>query len=39
MAGLAAAGEVEILDCANVDTSFPGFAALARSAGLDIQAG
>jgi 3-phosphoshikimate 1-carboxyvinyltransferase len=37
IAGLAATGPVEVLDCANVDTSFPGFAALAASAGLRIE--
>jgi len=37
MAGLAAAGPVVVEDCANVDTSFPGFAALAASAGLNIE--
>jgi 3-phosphoshikimate 1-carboxyvinyltransferase len=36
MAGLAAAGEVTVSDCKNVDTSFPGFADLARGAGLSI---
>lgn len=36
MASLRAAGEIEIHDCANVDTSFPGFVALANSAGLNI---
>jgi 3-phosphoshikimate 1-carboxyvinyltransferase len=36
MAGLRAEQPVTILDCANVDTSFPGFATLAASAGLDI---
>lgn len=36
MAGLAAAGEITIRDCKNVDTSFPGFADLARRAGLGI---
>jgi len=39
MAALRANGPVEILDCANVATSFPGFAALARNAGLQIEAG
>ncbi len=37
MAGLAAGEIVVIEDCANVDTSFPGFAALAACAGLNIQ--
>jgi 3-phosphoshikimate 1-carboxyvinyltransferase len=34
VAGLRAAGAITVLDCANVDTSFPGFAGLAQSAGL-----
>ncbi len=38
MAALAAGESVEIEDCANVDTSFPGFAALAASTGLEIKA-
>lgn len=37
MAGLRATQPVVIADCANVATSFPGFAALARDAGLPIQ--
>jgi 3-phosphoshikimate 1-carboxyvinyltransferase len=37
IAGLRAAGPIEIRDCANVETSFPGFADLAASAGLRIQ--
>lgn len=37
MAALRAAGPIHILDCANVNTSFPGFAALARTAGLGIR--
>lgn len=36
MAALRAEGEIRILDCANVDTSFPGFVALAASTGLKI---
>jgi 3-phosphoshikimate 1-carboxyvinyltransferase len=36
MAALAADGAIEIADCANVATSFPGFADLARNCGLDI---
>ncbi len=36
MAALRASGPVEILDCANVNTSFPGFAELACGAGLDL---
>ncbi len=39
MAALAAGERIEIEDCANVDTSFPGFAALAASAGLNIKSG
>jgi 3-phosphoshikimate 1-carboxyvinyltransferase len=37
MAALAAEGTVTVEDCANVDTSFPGFAALAAAAGLRIN--
>ncbi|MEO7557639.1 MAG: 3-phosphoshikimate 1-carboxyvinyltransferase [Gammaproteobacteria bacterium] len=37
MAGLRAAGSILINDCANVNTSFPGFVALARAAGLLIE--
>lgn len=37
MAALRAAGSVEITDCANVNTSFPGFVELAGSAGLRIE--
>ncbi|MEX0374458.1 3-phosphoshikimate 1-carboxyvinyltransferase [Spiribacter pallidus] len=36
MAGLVADGPIVIDGCAEVDTSFPGFAGLARSAGLPI---
>ncbi|MET0094126.1 MAG: 3-phosphoshikimate 1-carboxyvinyltransferase, partial [Sedimenticola sp.] len=36
MAALRAGGEIVIDDCANVNTSFPGFVEMARSAGLDI---
>jgi 3-phosphoshikimate 1-carboxyvinyltransferase len=36
MASLRASGPVEVRDCSNVDTSFPGFASLAASAGLGI---
>lgn len=39
MASLRAAAPLEIRDCANVDTSFPGFARLAAQAGLDIEVG
>ena len=38
IAGLAAREPIEILDVANVATSFPGFLELARSAGLTIEA-
>lgn len=37
MAALRAAAPIEIADCANVATSFPGFVELARSAGLRIS--
>ncbi len=37
MAALRADGPIRIRDCANVNTSFPGFAELARRAGLDIE--
>ncbi|MGF1529692.1 MAG: 3-phosphoshikimate 1-carboxyvinyltransferase [Candidatus Competibacterales bacterium] len=37
MAGLRAAGEVHIDDCANVATSFPGFVDVAHRAGLSIR--
>ncbi len=37
MAALRAAGAIEIDDCANVATSFPGFESLAANAGLGIQ--
>lgn len=37
MAALRAGGTVRITDCANVDTSFPGFARLARGAGLGLD--
>jgi 3-phosphoshikimate 1-carboxyvinyltransferase len=36
MAALRAGAAIEIRDCANVDTSFPGFATLAAGAGLGI---
>jgi 3-phosphoshikimate 1-carboxyvinyltransferase len=38
IAALRAAAPITILDCANVNTSFPGFAALAQGAGLRIDA-
>jgi 3-phosphoshikimate 1-carboxyvinyltransferase len=37
MAALRARGPIHIRDCANVNTSFPGFASLARSVGLAID--
>jgi 3-phosphoshikimate 1-carboxyvinyltransferase len=37
MAALRAANRIEIGDCANVNTSFPGFAALAADSGLAIR--
>jgi len=37
MASLIADGPIEVLDCANVNTSFPDFAASARAAGLHIS--
>ena len=37
MAALAAQGTISIDDCANVNTSFPGFVNLASSAGLSIS--
>ena len=37
MAALRASAPVHITDCANVDTSFPGFAALATAAGVRID--
>jgi 3-phosphoshikimate 1-carboxyvinyltransferase len=37
VASLQAAGEIEVADTANVATSFPGFAALARECGLGIR--
>ena len=37
VAALRARGPIRIGDCANVNTSFPGFAALAREAGLAIR--
>ena len=36
MAALRADGPVTIADCGNVETSFPGFAGLARAAGLGV---
>ena len=38
MAALCAQGEIEITDCANVNTSFPAFVELARRAGLKVKA-
>ncbi|MBV8063281.1 MAG: hypothetical protein JOY51_06770, partial [Nevskia sp.] len=37
IAALRAEQPIRILDCANVNTSFPGFLELARSAGLGIE--
>ena len=37
MAALRANGPISIRDCANVNTSFPGFVTLARNAGLSLQ--
>jgi len=37
VASLAASGEIRIRDCANVNTSFPGFAGLAQQAGIRIS--
>jgi 3-phosphoshikimate 1-carboxyvinyltransferase len=39
MAALRAGDMIEISDCANVNTSFPGFVALASGAGLAIRPG
>ena len=36
MAGLASEQPIVVHDCANIDTSFPGFVELARTAGVDI---
>lgn len=38
MASLAATGPVTINNCANVNTSFPGFVTLSRSVGLNVSA-
>lgn len=37
IAALRASAAIEVRDCANVDTSFPGFAALAASCGIPIE--
>ncbi|MCW8196513.1 bifunctional prephenate dehydrogenase/3-phosphoshikimate 1-carboxyvinyltransferase [Proteobacteria bacterium 005FR1] len=37
IAALRASGPINIRDCANVSTSFPGFVELARSAGISIE--
>jgi 3-phosphoshikimate 1-carboxyvinyltransferase len=37
IAALRASGPITILDCANVNTSFPGFAQLARQSGLKLE--
>jgi 3-phosphoshikimate 1-carboxyvinyltransferase len=39
MAALRASGPIRILDCENVNTSFPGFAQLAGTIGVDITPG
>jgi len=39
IAGLRASGPVEVTDCAAIDTSFPGFAELARRVGLKTSGG
>ena len=38
MASLISDGPITVLDCANVNTSFPGFASTAASVGLKISA-
>jgi 3-phosphoshikimate 1-carboxyvinyltransferase len=38
VASLRATGEIEIIDCANVATSFPGFVELAQQTGIKISA-
>ena len=38
MAALRAGGSIDIHDCANVNTSFPGFVGLAAGAGLQVLA-
>ena len=37
MAGLRAAGTIRVQDCENVNTSFPGFSALATGSGLQME--
>lgn len=37
VAGLRGGGPVEVHDTANIETSFPGFASLAREAGMDLE--
>ncbi|MBT7307402.1 MAG: 3-phosphoshikimate 1-carboxyvinyltransferase [Gammaproteobacteria bacterium] len=37
MAALRASGPIEILDCENVNTSFPGFSGLSKQVGLNIE--
>jgi len=37
IASLKAGGTITIHDCANVNTSFPGFVSLANGVGLDIK--
>jgi 5-enolpyruvylshikimate-3-phosphate synthase len=36
IAALRASGEITIDDCANVNTSFPGFSDLVNSIGMDV---
>jgi 5-enolpyruvylshikimate-3-phosphate synthase len=37
MAALRARGPIRILNCGNVETSFPGFATLAMQAGMQLS--
>lgn len=37
VAALRASGEINILDCANVNTSFPGFVQIAKDSGINIS--
>ena len=37
IAGLQAGGTIQIIDCANVATSFPNFVGLANKAGLNME--
>jgi len=36
IAGLNASAPITVKDCANIETSFPGFVDVAKSAGLDL---